>query len=72
MNLVDGSVDPERDIEVINMELILADMAQIEKRIVKCMKDQKTFGEEIEILNKVMTTGISLTLINSIYRSLIS
>jgi ribosome-binding ATPase len=60
MNLVDGSVDPERDIEVINMELILADMAQIEKRIAKCMKDQKTFGEEIEILNKVTEENHSL------------
>jgi ribosome-binding ATPase len=26
---VDGSVDPERDMDVINLELILADMAQV-------------------------------------------
>eukprot|EP00172_Hildenbrandia_rubra_P000076 Plantae.Rhodophyta-Hildenbrandia_rubra.ctg10351.p1 GENE.Plantae.Rhodophyta-Hildenbrandia_rubra.ctg10351~~Plantae.Rhodophyta-Hildenbrandia_rubra.ctg10351.p1 ORF type:complete len:419 (-),score=77.38 Plantae.Rhodophyta-Hildenbrandia_rubra.ctg10351:1441-2697(-) len=32
---VSGSVDPGRDIEVINLELALADMAQIEKRLVK-------------------------------------
>lgn len=51
---VDGTVDPERDIEVINMELILADMAQVEKRLAKCLKDQKTYGEEIDILNKVV------------------
>jgi ribosome-binding ATPase YchF (GTP1/OBG family) len=32
---VDGTVDPLRDIEVIGLELILADIAQIEKRIEK-------------------------------------
>ncbi len=32
---VDGTVDPVRDIEVINLELILADIAQIEKRLEK-------------------------------------
>jgi ribosome-binding ATPase len=32
---VDGTVDPIRDIEVINLELILADLAQIEKRLEK-------------------------------------
>ena len=30
---VAGSVDPVRDIEIINLELILADLGQIEKRI---------------------------------------
>ncbi len=30
---VSGSVDPVRDIEVINLELALADLAQIEKRL---------------------------------------
>ena len=52
-DLVDGNVNPERDIEVINMELILSDMSQIEKRLLKCLKDPKTFEEEISILNKV-------------------
>lgn len=32
---VDGNVDPIRDIEVIALELILADLAQIEKRLEK-------------------------------------
>lgn len=32
---VDGTVDPLRDVEVINLELILADIAQIEKRLEK-------------------------------------
>lgn len=32
---VSGSVDPLRDIEVINLELTLADMAQVDKRITR-------------------------------------
>jgi ribosome-binding ATPase YchF (GTP1/OBG family) len=32
---VDGTVDPLRDIEVINLELIFADLAQVEKRLEK-------------------------------------
>ena len=34
---VDGTVDPLRDIDVINLELILADIAQIEKRLEKVL-----------------------------------
>jgi ribosome-binding ATPase len=32
---VDGNVDPLRDVEVISLELILADLSQIEKRLEK-------------------------------------
>jgi hypothetical protein len=32
---VDGNVDPLRDVEVIGLELILADLQQIEKRLEK-------------------------------------
>lgn len=32
---VDTSVDPVRDIEVIGLELIFADLAQLEKRVEK-------------------------------------
>jgi ribosome-binding ATPase YchF (GTP1/OBG family) len=32
---VDGSVDPIRDIEIINLELIYADIQQLEKRMEK-------------------------------------
>jgi ribosome-binding ATPase YchF (GTP1/OBG family) len=34
---VDNTVDPLRDIEVINLELILADLAQVEKRLERVM-----------------------------------
>jgi hypothetical protein len=38
---VEGSVDPLRDIEIINMELILADMQTVEKRIQTIGRDVK-------------------------------
>jgi len=41
---VDGDVDPLRDIEVINLELILADLAQIEKRLEKVTLHFNTYS----------------------------
>jgi GTP-binding protein YchF len=38
---VEGTVDPLRDIEIINMELILADMSTVEKRIQTIGRDVK-------------------------------
>lgn len=38
---VEGSVDPLRDIEIINMELILADMQTVEKRLQTIGRDVK-------------------------------
>ncbi|WP_096438000.1 redox-regulated ATPase YchF [Alteribacter populi] len=53
---VSGSVDPIRDIEVINLELILADMETVEKRLAKVEKMAKQKDKdamyELEILNK--------------------
>jgi GTP-binding protein YchF len=43
---VDGSVDPRRDVEVINLELILADLETVGKRITKCEKLLKTNAKE--------------------------
>ena len=47
---VEGSVDPVRDIEIINAELILADLETVEKRIDKAKKaakaDKKAEKEE--------------------------
>ena len=42
---VSGSVDPERDAEVINLELGLADLAQIEKRRERLKKQMRTSKE---------------------------
>jgi len=39
---VDGSVNPHRDVEVINLELILSDLDSVNKRISKCEKLLKT------------------------------
>lgn len=38
---VDGSVDPVRDAELINLELAFADLAQVEKRLQKVKKERK-------------------------------
>jgi ribosome-binding ATPase YchF (GTP1/OBG family) len=36
---VDGNVDPLRDVEIISLELILADLAQIEKKLEKVSRN---------------------------------
>jgi GTP-binding protein YchF len=41
INHVYGSVDPLRDIKVINMELILSDLAAVDKRLERLAKDVK-------------------------------
>lgn len=43
---VDGSVNPERDIEVINTELLLADIQTLEKRIDKDQRAAKSGDKE--------------------------
>jgi GTP-binding protein YchF len=54
---VSGSVDPKRDIEVINLELILADISQIEKRIDRARKTAKNNKDaqiEVTALEKLL------------------
>jgi ribosome-binding ATPase len=54
---VAGSVDPVRDIEIINLELILADLTQVEKRIArqrKSAKNDKNVQAEVELLEKIV------------------
>lgn len=54
---VSGSVDPLRDMDVINLELSLADLSQVEKRLErqrKQAKKEKEAGEEVEILEKIL------------------
>ena len=53
---VEGSVDPIRDIETINIELALADLEVIERRIdktKKALKADKKFQEELDLLERV-------------------
>ena len=53
---VDGSVDPIRDIETINFELIFADIETIDKRLDKAkkmLKADKKYQLEIDLLEKI-------------------
>ena len=38
---MDGSVDPVRDAELINLEFAFSDLAQVEKRLERMKKDRK-------------------------------
>ena len=51
---VDGSVDPRRDVEVINLELILADLETVGKRITKCEKLLKTNDKENKLQLEIL------------------
>jgi len=54
---VSGSVDPVRDIEIINLELVLADLGQIEKRIDRARKQargNKELQVEVDALEKLL------------------
>ena len=53
---VDGSIDPIRDIETINLELIFADIETLNKRIdsvKKKLKADKKCQEELDVLEKI-------------------
>lgn len=53
---VSGQIDPIRDIEVINLELILADIQMIDnvmQRIAKQAKGKKEIQEELVVLEKI-------------------
>ncbi len=53
---VDGSVDPLRDIETINLELIFSDLEILERRIAKVSKTarmDKTAGKELVLLERI-------------------
>lgn len=69
---VEGSVDPIRDIEIINLELIISDLEIINNRIDKVEKKARTTKdketlEEIEVLKKAkdgLEKNIPLRLLN--------
>jgi len=53
---VDGSVDPARDIETINLELIFSDIEMVERRLdrsTKAMKGDKSLAKEVEFLKRL-------------------
>ena len=53
---VDGSIDPVRDIDTINLELIFADLETVEKRLERAnknLKADKKYQAEIDVLEKI-------------------
>ena len=51
---VDGSINPARDIETINLELIFSDMEMLERRIdkaKKALKGDKKYQVEVDLFN---------------------
>lgn len=53
---VDGSINPVRDIETINLELIFSDLEILERRIAKVAKQarmDKTLAKEMELLEAI-------------------
>ena len=53
---VDGSIDPLRDIETINLELIFSDVEILERRIAKTSrgaKNDKKLAKEVELLQRL-------------------
>lgn len=53
---VDGSIDPLRDIETIDLELIFSDLEILERRISKTAKvarNDKAMAKELEILERI-------------------
>jgi ribosome-binding ATPase len=63
---VDGSIDPIRDANIVNLELILADLEQIDKRLLRASKDKKANAVELAALAKLsehLNNGISARLV---------
>jgi hypothetical protein len=58
---VSGSVDPLRDIEVINLELVLADLAQVDRRKMKVDKERGNANPDeksaLEKLSEALDAG---------------
>jgi len=53
---VDGSINPRRDIETIDLELVFADIAVIERRldrVKKAMKGDKSLAGEVDFLERL-------------------
>ena len=55
---VEGSTDPIRDIDIINLELVMADIEMVERRVDKCQKAAKSgdkrFAREAEVFTRLL------------------
>lgn len=71
---VDNSVDPKRDIETINTELILADLETIDNRLAKLQKEAKSIAESRAIadhlseIKRDLESGIPINANNKVVR----
>lgn len=67
---VEGDVDPIRDLEIINTELMLADIEQIEKRLQKIEKKAKSGSkeeqQEVDVLKKCQAALLEGQLLNKL------
>lgn len=68
---VEGSVDPIRDIETVNLELVFSDLDVIEKRLEKAKKSSRSVEnkivDEVEVINRIkesLEKGIPVRNIN--------
>ena len=59
MTHVEGSTDPLRDIDIINLELVMADIEMVERRIDKAQKamkgGDKKFAREVEVFTGLLS-----------------
>ena len=57
---VDETIDPVRDIETINLELIFADLESLEKRMEKTRKalkgEKKKYQADLDLMEKIRKT----------------
>jgi len=51
---IDDKIDPKSDLETINLELILADLETVDKRLVKAGKEAKSGDKEAILLKSVL------------------
>ena len=55
---VEGTTDPIRDIDIINLELVMADIEMVERRVDKCQKAAKSgdkrFAQEAEVFTRLL------------------
>ena len=61
---VDGSINPARDIETINLELIFSDIEMVERRLdrsTKAMKGDKSLAKEVEFLKRLKDSLLNET-----------
>lgn len=59
---VEGSVDPLRDVEIINMELIISDLEQVEKNLPAIAKKASVTKEKIAVATASALTKIKTAL----------